>query len=459
MPPAPADLVIRGSRVLLESGIAPAAIAIRAGRIEAIETARPDLLRAPRTLDAADAVVMPGLVDTHVHINDPGRADWEGFETATAAAAAGGITTLVDMPLNSVPATTTSAAFIEKTRAAHNTCAVDVALWAGVVPGNASELAALARHGAPGFKCFLAPSGVDEFHHVSESDLRAAAPHLAALDLPLLVHAESPRILERSAHHCPPGERRYSAWLASRPREAEHDAIDLILRLCEDTGLRAHIVHLSSADALPRLAAAKARGVRITVETCPHYLTFAAEDIPDGATLFKCAPPIRKRANREQLWQGLRSGVIDLIATDHSPSPPALKHLESGDFARAWGGIASLELSLPATWTAAHARGFSIHDLARWMCRNTAQLAGLARRKGAIAPGYDADLVIWRPEAEFTVRSASLLHRHKPTPYDGLRLRGVVERTFLRGVEIFADGAARSPRSGRVITPLRETAP
>jgi allantoinase len=416
--------------------VVPGSILLRDGRmIEVHEGAT--AASQSSTLDLGDALVMPGVIDTHVHLNDPGRADWEGFESGTHAAAAGGITAIVDMPLNSIPATTSVAGLEAKRRAAEGRCTVDYGFWGGVVPGNAGELEGLIRAGALGFKCFMAPSGVDEFGHVGESDLRIAAPIIARLGVPLLVHAEDPLVLSRAPRILPGSERKHAAHLASRPREAEQRAIELVIRLVKEFGFRAHIVHLASAGAVAALRAARDVGLPITVESCPHYLTFASEEIPDGATQFKCAPPIRERENRERLWDALRDGVIDLIASDHSPSPPAGKCLESGDFSRAWGGIASLQLCLAATWTAASTRGFTLNDLARWMCEAPARLAGLDRRKGRIAQGYDADLVIWKPESEFIVRGESLQHRHALTAYEGRTLRGVVERTMVRGKWVF----------------------
>lgn len=447
-----ADLIIFGRRIVLPGGVRPGCIHIRSGVIQAITDA-PDASHRAGLIDAGDSVVMPGVIDTHVHINDPGRAHWEGFVTATRAAAAGGITTLIDMPLNSIPATTTVEALQAKRRAAEGRCHVDVGTWGGVVPGNALHLEPLRRAGVFGFKCFLAPSGVDEFEHTTESDLRAAAPILARLGVPLLVHAEDPAMLA-VAPSIPAGkERAYAAYAATRPPEAEVRAIETIIRLVDEFGFRAHIVHLAAPEAVGILRSARSRGLPITVETCPHYLNFAAEEIPDGATLFKCAPPIRGRGNREALWQALRDSEIDLIASDHSPSPPEGKHADTGDFGRAWGGIASLQVSLPAAWTATAARGLALADLTRWMCGQPAHLAGLHERKGRIAPGYDADLVIWNPEATFTVNARALHHRHAVSAYDGMTLRGVVERTILRGVEVYSRGHFAITPAGRWISP------
>jgi allantoinase len=439
-------LIVRSTRVALPHGPQPAVVVVRDGRIDVVRDY--DDTGGGDTLDAGDLLVLPGLVDTHVHCNEPGRTDWEGFATATRAAAAGGVTTLVDMPLNSVPATTTLHGLAVKRQAAEGQCHVDLGFWGGVVPGNAGELEGLARRGVRGFKCFLAPSGVEEFDHVSEDDLEAALTILARLDLPLLAHAELPAGLVPVDGAADP--RRHATWLASRPPEAEHAAIDLLIRLARRYNARIHIVHLASADALPAIRAARAAGVRITVETCPHYLSFAAEEIPDGATTFKCAPPLRERRHQAALWQALAGGAIDLLATDHSPAPPAMKRLEDGDFVAAWGGIASLQLGLSAIWTGASARGIGIDLVARCMSEAPAALAGLAGRKGAIAPGHDADLVLFDLDAEWTIDPARLEHRHPVTPYAGMRLRGRVRTTLLRGEVVYDDGRF-APPSGRLL--------
>ncbi len=437
--------VVRGKRVVLSDGVRPASLHIEAGRIVGI-----DAYDVPSTadvdLDAGSLVVFPGLVDTHVHINDPGRADWEGFEHATRAAAAGGVTTVVDMPLNSIPPTTSVEGFEAKLAASAGRCHVDVAFWGGFVPGNARALEPLTKMGVLGFKCFLSPSGVDEFSHVSEADLREAMPTLARLQVPLLAHAELPAKLVD-----PVGEATsYETWLNSRPPESECAAIDLLVALAAASGARVHVVHLAAADALGILEAARTAGLPVTVETCPHYLTFAAEDIARGATAFKCAPPIRAKHHRERLWQALGSGSIDLIATDHSPAPPGLKSIADGDFLRAWGGIASLELGLRAVWTGAAARGYGLPEVARWTAEAPARLAGLDRTKGSIALGRDADLVVWDPDAEEVVHPARLHHRHPVTPYAGMRLKGRVRKTLLRGELVFDEGRF-VPGLGRLI--------
>ena len=439
---------IRSRQVVTPAGVREAIIVIRGGKIA--EVAPPDRPLGSMTVeDFGDLLVMPGLVDTHVHINDPGRADWEGFATATAAAAVGGITTLVDMPLNSDPVTTSPAALAAKRDAARARLRVDCGFFGGLVPGNADQIEPLADAGVLGFKAFLCHSGIDDFPNVSEADLRLAMPILARRGLPLLAHAELVPASARPMDPAHPG--RYSAWLDSRPASWEIEAIKLLIGLCRETGCHVHIVHLAAAEALPILAEARAEGLPLTVETCPHYLTFAAEEIPDGDTRFKCAPPIRSAANREGLWEGLRSGTIDTIGTDHSPAPPALKHLGSGDLSRAWGGISSLQVSLPAVWTEARRRGFGFDDLARWMSARPAGLVGLAGRKGAIAPGADADLAIFDPEAPLVVEPGTLFHRHPATPYEGRNLVGRVVATYLRGTRIASEGHPEGDPSGRTL--------
>ncbi|MBI2956801.1 MAG: allantoinase AllB [Acidobacteria bacterium] len=444
-------LVVRSQRVVARGGVAPAAVHIREGKIAAV-TSFDDVPPGAEIFEAGRSVVMPGVVETHAHINEPGRTDWEGFETATRAAAAGGITTLIDMPLNSIPATTTPAALEAKRRAAEGRCWVDVGFWGGLVPENRSELRGLYDAGVFGFKCFLVPSGVPEFGQVDQSHLRAALPELASLGAVLLAHAELPAPIEAAARDIQGASPvRYSTWLAARPRAAEDQAIALLLRLTRDFRAPLHIVHLSSSDALPLLRTARGQGVPVTVETCHHYLTLAAEEIPDRATAFKCTPPIRERENCERLWSALDEGLIDFVVTDHSPCPAALKCGEAGDFLRAWGGISSLQLSLPVLWTQARRRGYGLQHLARWLCHGPTHLAGLNGRKGAIAPGCDADLVVWNPEATLRVEPEKLYHRHKLTPYAGMTLEGVVEATVLRGEKIFDAGRLASRPSGRLL--------
>lgn len=455
------ELVVRSRRAVLPEGVRPAAVHVAAGRIAAVSEYDAVPRRVP-VLEAGEDALLPGVVDTHVHVNEPGRTEWEGFWTATRAAAAGGVTTLVDMPLNSVPATTTAAALAAKRAAAAERCWVDVGFWGGVVPGNGPDLEALWRDGVLGFKCFLVPSGVPEFAAVGEEDLARALPVLAKLGAPLLAHAELPGPIEEAQHHLAGGDSRsYRAYLASRPPEAEVEAVTMLVRLArsveaetspapagatsnaETAGrprARLHVVHVVAAEVLPLLAAAHAEGLAISAETCPHYLTFAAEEIPDGATDHKCAPPIREAAHREALWGGLADGTLALVASDHSPSPPAMKHLERGDFREAWGGIASLQVSLAAVWTEARRRGHGLGDLARWMSAAPAALAGLGARKGAIRPGLDADLVVFDPEAAWQVDGALLEHRHPLTPYQGRRLQGAVRRTLLRGRVVYDCG-------------------
>ena len=434
-------LVLRSRRVVTPKSLRPATIHIRQGKIERVAAWEETPSGNQELVDCGDSVILPGLVDTHVHVNEPGRTDWEGFSTATRAAAVGGITTLVDMPLNSIPATTTREALQTKIEAARGKTHVDVGLWGGVVPGNTGELAGLLEDGVLGFKAFLVPSGVDEFEHVGEADLREALPVLARQGSVLLAHAELPEPIDAAVgvwDGAGPSElRKYSRYLQSRPDLAEVEAVELLVRLCRETGCRVHIVHVASAEVLPILRRAREEGLPITAETCPHYLTFAGEEIPDGGVAFKCAPPIRSRENRELLWEALREGVLDLVASDHSPCPPEMKKIETGDFRGAWGGIASLQLALPTVWTGARERGFTIADLAEWMCAAPARLAGLEGRKGAIAPGADADLVVWEPETSFVVEPRDLQHRHKLTPYAGRTLYGTVRRTLLRGETVY----------------------
>jgi allantoinase len=434
-------LTIRGERVVLPEGVRPAALLVRDRRIARVGAYHEQASAIP-VLDAGPLVIMPGIVDTHVHFNEPGRAEWEGFESGTRAAAAGGVTAVVEMPLNSIPATTTVGGLEAKIRAARGRCHVDVGFWGGVVPGNTAELAPLAGAGVLGFKCFLSPSGVDEFAHVSDADLREALPVLATLDRPLLVHAELPLELRDPEHGADP--RDYASWLATRPARAERAAVELLIRLAREYNVRVHVVHLATGQALDALRAARAEGVRISAETCPHYLAFCAEEIPVGGTAFKCAPPIRERSEQDSLWHALASGDLSLVASDHSPAPPAMKRLVDGNFLEGWGGIASLQVSLAAVWTHAARRGFGLEHLARWMAEAPATLAGLSH-KGRIAVGCDADLVFWDPDHEFIVDPAALYHRHQVTPYAGGRLRGVVHRTLLGGHTIYEDGRFTPP--------------
>jgi allantoinase len=427
-------------RIVTPEGIQSGAVLVDGERIHAVVATReipPDALRE----DFGDAALLPGLVDSHVHINEPGRTEWEGFYTATRAAAAGGYTMLVDMPLNSVPTTTNVPALNAKRKAAQGKCRVDWAAWGGVVQGNEEEIEALAQAGVRGFKCFLVHPGINEFTMVGERELRLALPHVARTGLPLLVHAELPGPLGAASNRLQAADwRRYRTYLESRPPEAEVAAVELMLSLCREYGFRLHIVHLATASALEMLQAAKAEGLQVTVETCPHYLHLQAERIADAGTPCKCAPPIRSGANREGLWQGLRDQVIDMVVTDHSPCPPAMKRSEPGDFASAWGGIASLSVALSVVWTEAERRGFALTDIVRWMAEKPAQLAGCDEVICRLAPGYNANLVIFDPEAEFTVTENRLHQRHAVSPYLGETLRGVVRRTYLRGQPVFCEG-------------------
>ena len=414
------------ARVVQPNGIGPATVLLDGERIAEVV---PGSEALPGALDFGNWVIGPGLVDCHVHVNEPGRTEWEGFETATRAAAAGGVTSLVDMPLNSLPVTTSGAALAAKLAASQNKCFVDVGFWGGVVPGNSAALRDLAAGGVLGCKAFLVHSGIDEFPNTTASDLREAMPVLRDAGLPLLAHAE----LDLGAEMQTPDRRSYRRYLESRPKVWEDEAIRLLVELCRETRCPVHIVHLSSAASVPTLRAAKAEGLPITVETCPHYLCLEAESIPDGATLYKCAPPIREHENREGLWRGLLDGTIDFVITDHSPCTPALKLADSGDFEDAWGGIASLQLGLPAVWTEARRRGADLAALFRWMSAAPAKFAGLSDRKGQISAGFEADLLVWDPDASITVDPERLFFKHKVSPYLGQELQGLVQHTVLRG--------------------------
>ena len=435
-------------------GIRPAAILVEGEQIKAVVSSDQIPAEGYKLHDFGEAAILPGLVDSHVHINDPGRAEWEGFETATRAAAAGGYTLVVDMPLNCLPATTTVAALQAKRAAAQGRCRVDWAAWGGVVHDNQNHIEALAAAGVPGFKCFLVNPGIDGFTMVTEQQLRAALPYVARTGLPLLVHAELPGAIDRATDALASADwSRYSTYLHSRPDQAELAAIRLMLSLCREYGFRLHIVHLSTSQALEELRAARAEGLAVTVETCPHYLHLSAKTIANGATLSKCAPPIRSRENCERLWEGLRIGTIDMVVSDHSPCPPAMKRLAEGNFRTAWGGIASLSVALPLMWTEASRRSFTLLDLARWMAAAPARLAGCDTRKGRIAAGYDADFVVFDPDREFIVTEDRLHYRHPVSPYLGETFRGVVKATYLRGNPVFVDGEFSGEPGGRECAP------
>ncbi|NCG19458.1 MAG: allantoinase AllB [Rhodobacterales bacterium] len=432
---------LHSRRVLLDGHLKPATVVVRGGRIDAILDEVPTDLPVEML---GDRVLMAGLVDTHVHINEPGRTEWEGFETATRAAAAGGITTVVDMPLNCIPVTTSDEALTIKRRASAGRLWVDCGFWGGVVPGNADQLRPMVENGICGFKAFLCHSGIDDFPNATEADLRIAMPILAELGVPLLVHAE----LDLGAPEDELAPQSYAKYLASRPKRWEDEAIAMMIRLVRDTGCRVHIVHLSSSTALPLLAAARAEGLPITVETCPHYLCLTAQEVPDCNTAYKCSPPIREAENRELLWKGLADGIIDFVISDHSPCTPHLKLPERGDFMDAWGGIASLQLGLSNIWTEAQQRGFSIADVSRWMSQAPADFLGFPA-KGRLAVGADADLIAWSPEETWTIAEGDIFHRHKVTPYLGRSVQGRVHRTWLRGERVW-DGQHHGP-SGKAL--------
>ena len=438
--------VLVSDRVVVSDGIEPAGVVIENGKISDV-IAPEDLPKDAHVEDHGNNIIMPGIIDAHVHINEPGRTDWEGFETATRSAAAGGITTLADMPLNSSPVTTTTDALEEKKKSADGKCAVNCCFYAGLIPGNEKEIELLLDAGVAGVKAFLCHSGLDEFPNVTENELRQVMPLLAEKKKPLLVHAELadndiPEIQD---------SRSYRDYLATRPQRWEVRAIELLIRLCRQTGCPVHIVHLSAGEAISVLQAARDEGLPISVETAPHYLYYSADEITDGDTRFKCAPPIREYQNRDQLWSALSEGVVDLIATDHSPCPPKLKEGDSGDFTKAWGGISSLQLLLPVVWTEARRRGFSAIDVARWLSQKPAQLLGLEGSKGKIAPGYDADMCVWNPAGLTTVDEEMIRHRHKITPYIKESLFGVVQQTWLGGEKIFTEGEIKSWNKGKIL--------
>ncbi len=425
------EFAIKSNRVITPSGIRKAFVLIKDGKIEDVVDSLPE--RNFIITDTGDNVVMPGVIDPHVHINEPGRTEWEGFETGTKAAIAGGITSLVEMPLNSTPVTTTAKAFDEKIKATQGKLHMNCGFWGGVIPGNEKDIEPLIEKGVLGFKAFLTHSGIDEFPNATEEDLRKVMPIIGKNGLPLLVHCE----LSNPTTYSPLSTTSYKAYLDSRPKSWEDSAITLMIRLCEEFNCRTHIVHLSSANSIEQIVKAKQKGLPLTVETCQHYLYFSAEQIKDGQTQFKCAPPIREKENNEQLWQALKDGIIDFVATDHSPAPPAMKELESGNFMKAWGGISSIQFALPVLWTAAKKHDCTLTELAKWLCSNPAKLAGLENGKGRIEKGYDADLVVWDPEENFTVTEEMIYHKHKVTPYLGENLYGTISQTYLAGEKVY----------------------
>ena len=433
-------------RVLLPDGIQEAVVLIDKGIIVDVKYHLP-VTENIELIELGNKLLMPGIIDPHVHINEPGRTEWEGFDTATKAALAGGITTLVDMPLNAAPVTTTANAFDEKIAALKNNLHTNVGFWGGIIPGNENEIELLIQKGVLGFKVFLTHSGIDDFPNVTEEDLRKAMPVIATFNLPLLVHCELSDEEQRGKGI----PQSYQNYLQSRPKKWEDDAVALMIKLCEEFNCRVHIVHLSSASSIAQIIAAKQRGLPITVETGQHYLYFSAEEIKDGQTQFKCAPPIREKENNEQLWTALKSGVIDFVATDHSPSTPNLKEMESGNFMKAWGGIASIQFALSVLWTAAKKRNATFNDIAKWLCENPAKLIGLQNSKGKIAQGFDADLIVLDEEKTFVVTKDIIHHKHKITPYLNEVLFGVVEQTYLGGEKVYDNGAFLILNSGKQI--------
>ncbi|MES2772539.1 MAG: allantoinase AllB [Bacteroidota bacterium] len=449
------DTAIHSNRVVTPYGVKQAYVLIKNGIITDVLNVLPEGFSG-ELIDVKDKVLMAGIVDPHVHINEPGRTHWEGFDTATKAALAGGITTLVDMPLNASPVTTTVKAFEKKLASTQNQLHTNCGFWGGIVPGNEDEIEGLVAAGVLGFKAFLTHSGIDEFPNVTEADLRKAMPIIAKHGLPLLVHCE---LSDRGHSSINDDERSYQNYLSSRPGKWEDDAIALMIRLCGEFNCRTHIVHLSSADSIAQIKSAKEKGLPLTVETGQHYLFFNAEQIPDGKPQFKCAPPIREKENNERLWQALLDNTIDFVATDHSPAPPDMKQLESGDFMKAWGGISSIQFALPVLWTAAIKRNATLNDIAKWLCENPAKLAGLQNTKGKIKKGFDADLTVWDDEKTFVVTEQIIHHKHKITPYLNETLTGVIEQTWLAGEKVFDDGMFLHLSKGKLLLLLNGFAP
>ncbi len=440
------DLAIKSDRIITPEGEKSGIIIISEGIII-------DIINSldsgdERLIDVGEKVIMPGLIDPHVHINEPGRTEWEGFNTATKAALVGGLTTLVDMPLNSSPVTTTAKAFDEKLLAAKSKLHTNCGFWGGVIPGNENEIEPLVDKGVLGFKAFLTHSGIDEFPNVTEDDLRKAMPIIAKHNLPLLVHCE---LITNHKLKSTNDNRSYQNYLHSRPSKWEDDAIALMIRLCKQYNCHVHIVHLSSSNSFEQIVKAKQKGLPLTVETGQHYLYFNAEQIEDGQTQFKCAPPIREKENNDKLWQALKDGIIDFVATDHSPATPELKELKSGDFFKAWGGIASLQFALPVLWTAARKRNCSLNEITKWLCENPAKLIGRQKSKGKIANGYDADIIVWDEKRSFSVTEDIILHKNKITPYLNEKLFGVVEQTYLAGEKVFDSGKFLHLNKGKII--------
>ena len=445
------NIAIHSNKTVTPQGLKACYVLLSGGIITDVTDALPQGF-AGVLIDVENKVLMPGVIDPHVHINEPGRTNWEGFNTATKAAIAGGITTLVDMPLNASPVTTTVKAFKEKLAVTKNQLHTNCGFWGGIIPGNHHKIEGLIKSGVLGFKAFLTPSGIDEFPNATEADLRKAMPIIASHGLPLLVHCELSEPM--TFYHQPStvdSRRLYSNYLASRPKRWEDEAIAMMIRLCEEFNCRTHIVHLSSANSIAQIAKAKQKGLPLTVETGQHYLYFNAEDIPDGRTEYKCAPPIREAANNEQLWQALKDGIVDFVATDHSPAPPDLKQMETGDFMKAWGGISSIQFALPVLWTGAKKINATLTDIVKWLCENPAKLIGKENTKGKIEKNFDADLIVWDDEKTFVVTEGVIHHKHKITPYLNEILTGVVTQTWLAGEKVFEDGIFLHLNKGKLL--------
>lgn len=442
------SLAIHSAQAILPNQIVDATVIVRDGVISDILKGLVNTDHIP-LIDVQDKILMAGVIDPHVHINEPGRTDWEGFDTATKAALAGGITSLIDMPLNASPVTTTLKAFEQKIEATKNQLHTNCGFWGGIIPGNEKEIEPLIKKGVLGFKAFLTHSGIDEFPNVREKDLQKAMPIIAQYNLPLLVHCELSTSTQNSKFKIQ--NKNYQHYLVSRPKIWEDNAIAMMIKLCEKYNCRTHIVHLSSANSIDQIAKAKQKGLPLTVETAQHYLYFNAEDIPDGQTSYKCAPPIREKENNEKLWQALKDGIIDFVATDHSPAPADMKELQTGNFMKAWGGISSIQFALPVLWTAAKKHDCNLNEIAKWLCENPAQLINQQSSKGKIEKGYDADLIVWDPNKTFTVKENNIHHKHKITPYLNEELYGVVEQTYLAGEKVYGHQQFLHLNKGKLI--------
>lgn len=437
------DLALKSKNIVTPTNIVEGIICCNEGKILSIKAYNSNI---ENIIDVGELFVLPGVIDPHVHINEPGRTEWEGFNTITKAAIAGGVTTLVDMPLNASPVTTTVVAFDAKIKATSNKLNCNCGFWGGVIPGNENEMEGLIKKGVLGFKAFLTHSGIDEFPNVTENDLRKAMPIIAKHNLRLLVHCELSKVLSFQE-----SESSYLNYMNSRPREWEDNAIELMIQLSQEFNCKVHVVHLSSSNSIKKIQEAKSKGIPITVETSQHYLYFSSEEIGNGKTEYKCAPPIREKENNIKLYKALEENIIDFVATDHSPCTPNLKELESGNFMKAWGGISSIQFALSVLWTVVKNNNGSIHQLVKWLSENPAKCIGFKNTKGKIEIGFDADLIVLNPEEKFTVTESSIHHKNKITPYLNKLLCGVVHQTYLKSKLVFNNGEFITLQQGELL--------